>query len=220
MLTASHRLSLLRLSGFCCGAILILFVVLSATAELTRPSSHAVDLIAGAISRLSEPSPTATAVSLDGEVRSDVAAIIVQRALTRAATPLDRSTAVGAAQEATLAALAVSPVNAPMWLALGLLRAPTKEATAPLKVSYLTGPLPRDAVLRRLQAVTSGSAADDEEIALLAQADVRSLLTVYADRKVALTAVYRQATRSGKALIIAAADLIDGGFATSLRQIK
>ena len=53
---------------------------------------------------------------------------------------------------------------------------PGEAVTPAVKMSYLTGAVPINVALSRVQTVTSSAAASDEEIKLLAQSDIRSVL--------------------------------------------
>lgn len=213
------RLTLLRCLSLVLAAILGVAAILELTAQFTRPSvSAGVAFLDGA--RLpAEFVTTSASASLDGDTRADVAALMAQRVLL-APLPLPNLAAANhAAQEATVAALRVSPVNSLMWLSIGLLKAQLNEPAGPaLKVSYLTGTLRRDAILKRVRAVITSDAVSDEEVRLLAQSDIRTILTKYSQLEPALAEAYRRAGANGKAFVLDATGIIDPAFSKILRQ--
>jgi len=98
-----------------------------------------------------------------------------------------------------------------------MLKAEMREsATAVLKMSYLTGAVPVEVAFSRLQAVTSSSAAADEEIRLLAQSDIRSASR--ARFEAPLIAVYVQASPEGKSLLLEATQTINPTFHALLKS--
>ena len=218
-MTAAKRLTLIRVVGVGAAIVLAIAAVLDFTAWLTRPAVQAGALFVDGAVLPTDADNTAMTVSLDGEVRSDVAAILAMRALLQAPGTADASGSNKAAQQATVAALTVSPVNSLMWMTLGLLKAQINQPAGPaLKTSYLTGPLPRDALVRRIRAVASSDAVNDEDVRLLGQTDVRTILIKYPRLEPALAATYRQATPDGKAFLLDATQTVDPRFSRLLRQ--
>jgi hypothetical protein len=213
------RLMLLRSVSLALAVILATAAVLDWTAQFTRPPVRAeVVFLDGARLPL-DFTTTAASVSLDGDTRADVAALAAQRVLLAPVTAFDRAGGNRVAQDATMAALRVSPVNSLMWLSLGLLKAQQSEPAGPaLKVSYLTGALRRDALLQRVRTVVTSDAVNDEEVRLLAQSDIRTILTKYSQLEPALAAAYRQAGANGKAFVLDATAMVDPGFSKILLQ--
>lgn len=213
------KLILLRAVGLALASILGIAAVLDLTAEVTRAPVRSEVLFMDGARLPPELTTTASSASLDGDHRSDLAALAALRVLLAQTDTPERIAANKAAQDATISALQVSPVNSLMWLTLGLLRAQLNEpAGQALKVSYLTGALRRDAMLRRVHAVVTTDAVADEEIRLLAQSDIRTILTKYTQLEPGLAAAYRQASPNGKAFVSNATDIIDPRFSRILRQ--
>lgn len=216
-MTAAGRLLVFRAIGFTVAAVLAVAATFGVTAELTRPAFRAADLYAEGARLPVGFNRTAGTVSLDGDIRADLAARDAMAALT-AAPSVDRAELNKAAQADVSAVLATSPANALMWTTLGLLRAQAGEPSGPaLKASYLTGAVPQDALARRITTVVTSSAVDDEDIRLLAQADIRSILTRYPRLEPTLIGAYRRAGPSGRNFLIDAAQMVDPRFSRLLK---
>ena len=192
-------------------------------AELTRPPFRTTDFFTDApLPAATDDSGAAIAarIVLKGDILSDHAALKSRQVLH--AAPLDpvaRTAANAAAQQAVISTLSVAPVNSMSWLVLALLEAQMGEPTAgALKMSYFTGAMPADAASHRLRAVATTSAAGDEDIRLLAQSDVRAVLTANARLKAALAMTYREATPEGKKFLLDATLPVDPKFSAQLRQ--
>lgn len=220
-MAAVKRLTLFRAVNLAFAVVLAGAALLDFTTRFTRPAAQAASLFVDGAPVPADPNRTAAAVSLDGEVRSDIAASLAIRALVAPQGTAEAVASNKAAQDATIATLTVSPVNSLMWLTLGLLKAQVNEPAGPaLKASYLTGPLPRDAVVKRIRAVTTSDAVSDEDVRLLAQLDVRTILTRYPRLEPALAAAYRQATPTGRAFLLDATQTVDPRFSRLLREYQ
>lgn len=184
-----------------------------------RSNLSATDLFAGSpLPPLDSDSRSSIAASIswDGSVRSDYAALKANQA--RLADASDRAAINAVAQTAARSALDVSPINPSIWLVLGQLQAQTGDATAgPLKMSYFTGLLSPDAISARLHTTVTTAAIEDEDVRLLAQADVRYLLARGPATDTAFAASYRDATPAGKQFLLDAIQLIDPKRGNSLR---
>ncbi|MDB5653455.1 MAG: hypothetical protein JWQ94_1068 [Tardiphaga sp.] len=209
----------MRAVGLGTAILLAAAALLDVTTQLTRSTISASSLFIDGAPVPADFSPTAPMLSLDGNVRSDIAAIQAVRALSQAAGTANLNDENRAAQASLISVLKTSPVNPLMWMALGLLKAQISEPAGPaLKTSYLTGHLPPDAILKRLRAVATSDGVDDEDVRLLAQSDVRTILTRYFRLEPALAATYRQATPTGKAFLLDATLAVDPRFSRLLRQ--
>jgi len=213
-----------RAVGLGLAAVLLAFAGLHLAVQFTRPQMRARDLYNAGPAHADAAAPSAVLTGLawfDGDYLASYAAILSDAALNRPAPdPPKRIADNAAAQRALAAALDVSPLRPADWLVLGSLKAQAGAATAaPLKLSYLTGAIPADLAYTRLQLVTSTSAAADEEIGLLAQADIRTLLlTNRARYQAPLVAAYVQATPEGRRLLLSATEMVDPKFSAMLKQ--
>ena len=106
------------------------------------------------------------------------------------------------AQNAIRAALGIGPHDAPLWLVLAILQARRSQVdpsiAASLKMSYFTGLNQSALIPIRLEAVTSNNSLNDAELAELARADVRALLTALPDGRKELSGNYQRASEAGK----------------------
>ena len=159
-------------------------------------------------------------VSIDGGILSDYAALKSRQALaTSPDNSASRAAANRQAQDAARWALTASPVNSSMWLILALLKTQMDEPTAAsLKMSYFTGPVGQDALALRIRTLATTSAVVDEDIRLLAQTDIRTVLTRYPRLEPSLAATYRQAPPDGKKFLLDATQAADPKFSQLLRQ--
>lgn len=215
-----NRVVLFRSVGFGVGATLAVVAALQIVIDITRPQFRTSDFFFDG----TRPSTSGTVDSFAasilarGDVLADTAALGARQALDTANGP-NRATANSDAQRGMASALSVSPVNAAAWLVLGQLKAQMGEpAAASVKMSYFTGAIPPNAVSARIRSVVTTSAATDDDIRLLAQSDVRTILTRYAKLEPALAATYRQATPDGKKLLIDTTQAVDPRFSKLLEQ--
>ncbi len=212
---------LFRSICFATGVVLAIYAGASSYAETTRPGLRAADFYGNGPRSAPLDNPlteVAARISLNGEVLADYAAVKAEQA-TLAAHPADQAAANQAAERALVSALTVSPIRSTTWLMLGTLKSKMNQpAAGPLKMSYLTGPVPLDAAFSRIQTVTTTSAATDEDIRLLAQSDVRSFLTRQPRFDSGLVAIYVQATPAGKTFLLDATQAIDPKFSAVLRR--
>ncbi|MBI5128456.1 MAG: hypothetical protein HZA66_03355 [Rhodopseudomonas palustris] len=210
---------LLRSIGAGLGVALALYACSQAVAEFVRPAFRTADFFTNA-----KPAPDsgalAAALSFDSGILSDSAANKAKLALATAPSDqADRKEVNRDAQSAVRSALSASPVNSALWLMLGLLESSVDQpSAAALKMSYLTGRLPPEAMATRIRALITTPAAVDEEIKILAQSDLRALLSRGPSYETALTTAYRQATPEGRKFLLDTADSINPRFATSLRR--
>jgi hypothetical protein len=213
-----------RTVGLVLALVLLVVAGLDQFADFTRAQFRVDDLFSPRPVHASAGAPSAFLSGLvwfDGDYLASYAATLSDAALNRAdLDPASRTAANAAAQRALTAALEVSPLRPSTWLALSNLKAREGVATAPtLKLSYLTGSIPSDLAYIRLQLVTSTSAASDEDIGLLAQADIRTLLqTNRARYEAPLIAAYVQATPEGRSLLLSATEKVDPKFSAKLKQ--
>ena len=218
-----HPTIWLRALGICIAVLLILYAGVSFYGDLAHQRFRASDVFAGTLEPTDVNAPSGGVVQLlsfDGDLLASDAARKTAWAIHHPATDANgRAAENRSAQDAATAALKVSPIRPALWLALGTLKAETREpATAVLKMSYLTGAVPVEVAFSRLQAVTSTSAASDEEIRLLAQSDIRSALASRARFEAPLVAVYVQASPEGKSLLLEATQTIDPTFHALLKR--
>jgi hypothetical protein len=78
--------------------------------------------------------------------------------------------------------------------------------------------VPVELAFFRIQTATSTSAASDEEIRLLAQSDIRSVLADQPRFEAPLTAAYVKATPQGRSLLLEATKAIDPKFGERLQR--
>lgn len=214
---------LLRVIGISTAIVLALHAGMEFYGDLIRPNFRASDLFSGEIPP--EKAELATAgrlasFSWDGDLLANYAAATAADVLHRPATDAGgRASENKAAQAAVVAALKVSPIRPALWLTLGTLQAQAGEAATPaVKMSYLTGSVPIDVAMSRVRTVTSGGAATDEEIRLLAQSDIRTALANRPRYEPLLVAAYVQATPQGKSLLLETTKVTDPKFNEILRR--
>lgn len=220
-----NQLTWLRATGTCIAVVLIAYAAFSFLADLGRSRLRADDLFTGRFQPEAGTTGFASTIlaalfPFDGDLQSDHAIAKTAQVLNQPALdPSTRADDNQAAQGAVTAALTVSPVRPALWLALATLKARTDAAVLPaLKASYLTGPVSSDVAFMRLQAVTSSSAAADEELRLLALSDIRTVLSNRSRFESALIAAYVQATAAGKTLLMESARALDPKFSDLLRR--
>jgi hypothetical protein len=123
------------------------------------------------------------------------------------------------AQATVILALSRAPHESRLWLALALLRSQVNQPNVDaLKMSYLTGPFSLQLIPPRLASAASGDALADEDLRVLAAADIRVILTVRKDLKGAIVDAYRKASSIGKTFIEEKASVLDPQFTSSLRN--
>lgn len=217
-----NRMFLLRVIGICTAVVLALHAGMEFYGDLIRPNFRASDLFSGEIppDKAKLSGGVLASVSLDGELLANYAAAMAADVLHRPSSDAaGRASENKAAQAAVVAALKVSPIRPALWLTLGTLQAQAGEAATPaVKMSYLTGSVPIDVAFARVRTVTSGTAATDEEIKLLAQSDIRSALANRSRYEPLLIAAYVQATPQGKALLLDTTKVTDPKFNEILRR--
>jgi hypothetical protein len=161
----------------------------------------------------------AALTSSNEDNRANAINIEAARVLDMAASTAERSKANRDAQKSAVSMLMMSPVNALTWTALALLKVQNGEPAAQIfKASYLTGPVTRDAAVKRIRAILATDTVGDEEVRLLAQTDIRTMLTKHPKPETALIAAYRQANARGKAFLLDAASGVDARFGRLLRD--
>ncbi len=209
--------------GTCIAVALAVYAAIASLAELARPDYRTTDVflnrsppVGGNVSL----ARVAASISFDGDLLANYAATKAAEAFQRPALDAkSRMEQFKKAEGAGITALKVSPIRPALWLALGTLRAQSNEPVAPvLKMSYLSGWVPTDLAFFRVQAATSTSAASDEEIRLLAQSDIRSVLANRSRFEASLIAAYVQATPQGRSLLLEATQVIDPKFNEMLRR--
>ena len=218
-----NRIVPLRIIAICTSLVLALYAGSSFFSDVVRPDFRAEDLFSGVFPPDNASLSTArhaTRFSFDGDLLANYASAQAANVLHRPTSdPSKRAEESKAAQDAVVSALKVSPIHPALWLALGTLKAQVGEpATPTLKMSYLTGAVPIDVAFSRVQTVTSSVAATDEDIKLLAQSDIRSVLAHRSRYEPLLIAAYVQATPQGKSLLLDAAQAIDAKFKDILRR--
>lgn len=217
------RMISLRAIGSCIAAVLLLPGGLGLYADLVRPNFRAADLFSGELppeNANSSSSGLLSSFSFEGDLLANHAAAKAAAVLHRPAMDASgRANENKAARDAVVAALRVSPIRPALWLTLATLQALASEAATPaLKMSYLTGAVPIDVAFSRIQTVTSSAAATDEDIKLLAQSDIRSVLAHRSRYESLLIAAYVQATPQGKSLLLDTTKLTDPKFNEILRR--
>ncbi|RXH25161.1 hypothetical protein XH99_11260 [Bradyrhizobium nanningense] len=214
---------LLRVIGISAAIVLALHAGMEFYGDLIRPNFRAGDLFSGEIPPDKAKLATAgglASVSWDGDLLANYAAAAAADVLHRPSIDADgRASEIKAAQAAVVAALKVSPIRPALWLTLGTLQVQAGEAATPaVKMSYLTGSVPIAVAISRVRTVTSGAAATDEEIRLLAQSDIRSALSNRSRYEPLLVAAYVQATPQGKSLLLETTKVSDPKFNEILRR--
>ncbi|TQF33446.1 hypothetical protein [Bradyrhizobium sp. UNPA324] len=218
-----NRMILLRVIGISAAIVLALHAGMEFYGDLIRPNFRAGDLFSGEIPPDKAKLATAgglASVSWDGDLLANYGAAAAADVLHRPSIDADgRASEIKAAQAAVVAALKVSPIRPALWLTLGTLQVQAGEAATPaVKMSYLTGSVPIAVAISRVRTVTSGAAATDEEIRLLAQSDIRSALSNRSRYEPLLVAAYVQATPQGKSLLLETTKVSDPKFNEILRR--
>lgn len=140
----------------------------------------------------------------------------------------DGQSANGASTENDLArsqlrnALAKTPYDGELWLALALLEAqrdPSGPATVEaLRMAYFTAPNEAELMPMRLDTATRFDALADPDLRELVQGDVRLMLTRQPDQNAAVLAAHRRASSRGKAFLEEAVQTIAPAFLIRLRR--
>ncbi|SPP97745.1 hypothetical protein [Bradyrhizobium vignae] len=221
--SSMNRINLLRVIGICTAIVLALHACMTFYGDLIRPSFRASDLFSGEIPPDKAKLATAgglASFSWDGDLLANYAAAMAGGILHFPSIDAGgRASENKTVQAAIIAALKVSPIRPALWLTLGTLQAQAGEAVTPaVKMSYLTGAVPIDVAFSRVQTVTSGAAATDEEVRLLAQSDIRSALANRSRYEPLLIAAYVQATPQGKSLLLETTEVTDPKFNEILRR--
>jgi hypothetical protein len=209
--------------GACIAVALAAYAAIAFLAELGRPDYRTADVFQNRSPPVEGNMPlagVAASISLDGDLLANYAATKAAEAFQRPALDAkNRTVQYKEAEDAATAALKVSPIRPALWLALGTLRAQSNDPVAPvLKMSYLSGSVPVELAFFRVQTATSTSAASDEEVRLLAQSDIRSVLADRSRFESPLIATYVQATPQGRSLLLEATKAIDPKFSETLRR--
>jgi hypothetical protein len=220
-----NQMTWLRTVGTCLAVVLIAYAGFRLCADLSRPKLRADDLFTGRLQAEAgttgfAPAILAALFPFDGDFLADHAIAKTAQVLNQPALdPSTRAEDNQAAQGAVVAALRVSPIRPVLWMTLATLKARTNGTALPaLKASYLTGPVSSDVAFMRLQAVTSSSAASDEEMRLLALSDIRTVLSGRPRFEAPLIAAYVQATPAGKTLLMESVQALDPKFSNMLRR--
>jgi hypothetical protein len=220
-----NQMTWLRAVGTCMAVVLIAYAGFGFSADLSRPKLRADDLFTGRLQTEAGTTGFASTIlaalfPFDGDSLADHAIAKTAQVLNQPALdPATRAEDNQAAQDAVVAALRISPIRPVLWLTLATLKARTNGTALPaLKASYLTGPVSSDVAFMRLQAVTSGSAAADEEIRLLALSDIRTVLSSRSRFEAPLIAAYVQATAAGKTLLMESVQALDPKLSDLLRR--
>jgi len=207
--------------GTCIAVALAVYAAIAFLAELDRPAYRTTDVFLNRSPPAGRNVPLAgiaASFSFDGDLLANYAATKAAEAFQRPASDAkSRTEQYKIAEAVGTTALKVSPIRSGLWLALGTLRAQSNDPVAPvLKMSYLSGWVPIELAFFRVQAATSTSAASDEEIRLLAQSDIRSMLANRSRFETPLIATYVQATPQGRSLLLEATKAIDPKFNETL----
>ncbi|MET4802898.1 hypothetical protein [Bradyrhizobium sp. LB11.1] len=218
-----NRMILLRVVGICIAVVLLLHAGLGFFGDLMRPNFRASDLFLDEIPPDKvdlAASGVPAAFSFDGDLLANYAAAKAAGIFHHPSADANgRATESKAAQDAVVAALKISPIRPALWLTLGTLKAQLGEpATPAVKMSYLAGAVPVGVAFSRVQTVTSSAAATDEEVKLLAQSDIRSVLANRSRYEPLLVAAYVRATPQGKSLLLEATQVTDPKFNEILRR--
>jgi hypothetical protein len=164
----------------------------------------------------------AAAAPLRGDLLADIAlaraapVLGPNKAVTSSETATSRERALATARQS----LSVSPHSSTMWLLLATLQQQGQalgSVAEALKMSYLTGPADVNLIPARLAIVSASPTISDDELKNLARGDIRLILTRRPDLKPAITNAYRRGSAAGKAYINEVVQLLDPGFAASLR---
>lgn len=203
--------------------LLFFYAGLGFYGDLVRPNFRASDLFSVELPPQQAnlaASGFLSSLSWDGDLLANYAAARAADILHRPAIDASARTRENKqAQAAVITALQVSPIRPALWLALGTLKVQSGDSAIPaLKMSYLTGAVPIDVAFSRIQTVTSGAAASDEEIKLLAQSDIRAALANRSRYEPLLIAAYVQATPQGKQLLLETTQVTDPKFNEIMRR--
>jgi len=211
-----------RRIGLGIGITLGLFAAATMFAEATRPYFHTSDFFRSGPRPPPQDAPAtavATLFSIDGDFLADYGTAKARQALEMTSiNNMDRAAENKAAGQALVSALAVSPIRSATWLMLAMLKSRMGEPSEKiLQMSYLTGPLPLDAAITRIQTVTTASIVS-EDLRLLAGSDIRTILMHDPDYVSTLMKVYKQATPDGKTFLLEATQPLDPRLAGVLKR--
>jgi len=124
------------------------------------------------------------------------------------------------ARDALRAALLHTPHDARLWLALAALEVSRNSNGAagsePLKLAYFLASNDARSMPTRLEIATRISGPIDMQLQLLAEGDVRLMLTRQPDQRAAVLSAYRRASSQGKALLEKAVRTADPSVLKSL----
>jgi hypothetical protein len=134
----------------------------------------------------------------------------------------DDNTLVDEARNNADRALSYAPHRAGVWLLVAGLasRFPWADAraTLALKMSYYTGPSEFSLMPLRLRVATQSNAFDDNDIQQFVRRDLRAIVTQRPQQRLAIVAVYREASFEGKRLIGQVLAEIDPSLLQSIRS--
>lgn len=125
-------------------------------------------------------------------------------------------------QEDITRVLKTAPHHSELWLLLALLQTQrysgAQQTIEALKMSYFTAPNDAQLMPLRLYAATISDALSDPDLKELARGDVRLMLLRQPDMKASVLFAYRRGSSLGKAFLEDAAQSIDPGFISALRN--
>lgn len=213
-----------RLATIAAAVVLSWFSLVTILAEALTPAPpELAPNTAQSAGPMSDNKPAdwlAAAAPLRGDLLADVA-------LARAVPVLDLGTPASpemlARRQSALAlaqqSLAFAPHDSRAWLLIAMLQAggtSSAAATEALKMSFLTAPSDPGLIPGRLAVLATSTTTKDGELASLARADIRLILTRRPDLKGAIVRAYDRGSPKGKALIRDIAGALDPGFAATL----
>jgi hypothetical protein len=216
-----RRILILRTGSFILGMGLAIYAACGIAAQFMRPTFTKADFFrSDSRPSASEENSATTAakISFDGNVLSDYAALKARKALQTQSNSTNLA-ATTDAQEAVESTLRKSPINSLAWLIFSVLKAKIGgETSSALKMSYFTGPLPANAIASRIRMVVTTSAIADDDIRLLAPADVRAIFVRHPALETEISATYRLASTPGKKFLLDTIQGVDPKFVTMLRD--
>jgi len=215
-----------RLSSTIFAVLLSLLAIWIPVAEVVRPRL-AFFPIASATSEFTTQRASAARAAAIGGIRGD---LWVDAAITRASGLLADLSAAAAAEDrqmvesahaAARRAAVLSPHDARAWLLLAAsdarIEAFRERIAGPLKMSYLTGPNQADLMPTRLPLAVGSEAIADDELQVLVQGEVSTIVTLRPDLKPVIALAYRRAVPEGKRLIEQVLGPLDPNFTDALR---
>jgi hypothetical protein len=188
--------------------------IVSGAASMRTPAASQADVIA----QLLPGWPTSPSASENETNRAVGDALKMLRSSPNSLLQredMDRS------RDALRAALSHTPHDAQLWLALAAIEVGRDSNGAagsePLKMAYFLAPNDARLMATRLEIATRMNGPIDMQLKLLAEGEVRLMLTRQPDQRAAVMSAYRRASNQGKVLLENAVRTTDPSVLSWLR---